>query len=170
MTAVAVAEVPSDILLPYQKEAITESHRHQLFVSEKSRRTGLTYAFAPDSVLTAAARTGGEDIYYIAYNLDMTREFIGYCAEFAKAFDELASAPSEFLFDDGSEKGVKAFRIDFPSGHAIVALSSKPRSLRGKQGRVIIDEAAFHDSLDELLKAAIALHMWGRFHRRDLDA
>ena len=154
-------EVPGDILLPYQKEAITESHRHQLFVSEKSRRTGLTYAFAPDSVLTAAARAKGEDVYYIAYNLDMTREFIGYCADFTKAFDELAGAPTEFLFDDGSEAGIKAFRIDFPSGHAIVALSSKPRSLRGKQGRVIIDEAAFHDSLDELLKAAIALHMWG---------
>jgi len=156
-----MTDVPSDILLPYQKEAIVESHKHQLFVSEKSRRTGLTYAFAPDSVLTAAAKVGGEDIYYIAYNLDMTREFIGYCADFLKAFDELASAPSEFLFDDGSEAGIKAFRIDFPSGHSIVALSSKPRSLRGKQGRVIIDEAAFHDQLDELLKAAIALHMWG---------
>ncbi|MCM4741374.1 hypothetical protein MMO21_28185, partial [Escherichia coli] len=29
------------------------------------------------------------------------------------------------------------------------------------QGDVVIDEAAFHESLDELLKAAMALTMWG---------
>jgi phage FluMu gp28-like protein len=36
-----------------------------------------------------------------------------------------------------------------------------PRALRGMQGLVIIDEAAFHDELDELLKAAFALLIWG---------
>jgi phage FluMu gp28-like protein len=155
-------DVPA-ILLPYQAEAVRLSHEHQLFVEEKSRRTGMTYGFAADSVLTAGASraSGGMDVFYIAYNLDMTREFIDYCGEFAKAFDQLASAASEFLFDDGSDEGIKAFRIDFPSGFSIVALSSKPRSLRGKQGRVIIDEAAFHDQLEELLKAALALLMWG---------
>ena len=34
-------------------------------------------------------------------------------------------------------------------------------NLRGKQGRVVIDEAAFHDDLKELLKAAMALLIWG---------
>ncbi|MDT9694128.1 hypothetical protein Q5762_38525, partial [Streptomyces sp. P9(2023)] len=43
----------------------------------------------------------------------------------------------------------------------ILALSSAPRSLRGKQGVVIIDEAAFVESLPELLKAALAFLMWG---------
>jgi phage FluMu gp28-like protein len=148
------------LLLPYQVEAIELSHNNALSVFEKSRRTGLTYAFAPDAVTTAAASQGGMDVFYIAYNLDMTREFIGYCAEFTKAFD-LAAKTNEFLFNDGSEQGIKAFRIDFPSGHSIVALSSKPRSLRGKQGVVIIDEAAFHEQLKELLKAAMALLMWG---------
>jgi phage FluMu gp28-like protein len=42
-----------------------------------------------------------------------------------------------------------------------MALSSAPRTLRGKQGVVIIDEAAFVDSLPELLKAALAFLMWG---------
>lgn len=164
-TALAVSQagdVPY-VLLPYQAEAIELSHRFQLYVCEKSRRTGLTYGFAADAVLTAAAekKAGGMDFFYIAYNLDMTREFIGYCGEFAKEFNTVAATASEFLFDDGSEAGIKAFRIDFPSGFAIVALSSKPRSLRGKQGVVLIDEAAFHDSLEELLKAAMALLMWG---------
>lgn len=153
--------VPEFLLLPYQAEALKLSAEHKLLVVEKSRRTGITYGFAADAVLTAAAGRGGMDVFYIAYNLDMTREFIDYCGTFAKAFDKAASAPSEFLYDDGSEEGIKAFRIDMPSGHSIVALSSKPRSLRGKQGKVIIDEAAFHDQLEELLKAATALDMWG---------
>lgn len=152
---------PPSVLLSYQQEAIQLSHQTGLFVCEKSRRTGLTYGFAADAVLTASAAKGGMDFFYIAYNLDMTREFIDYCGTFAKAFNQAASTSSEFLFDDGSETGIKAFRIDFPSGHSIVALSSKPRSLRGKQGVVLIDEAAFHDQLDELLKASMALLMWG---------
>lgn len=149
------------ILLPYQSSAIALSHANMLLVIEKSRRTGITYGFAADAVLTAAPAKRPENVYYIAYNLDMTREFIGYVGDFAKAFDEVASASSEFLFDDGSEKGVKALRVDFPSGKAVIALSSKPRSLRGMQGKVLIDEAAFHDELEELLKAAMALTMWG---------
>lgn len=33
--------------------------------------------------------------------------------------------------------------------------------MRGKQGFVLIDEAAFHDDLAEVLKAAFALLIWG---------
>lgn len=52
--------------------------------------------------------------------------------------------------------------IRFPnSSFKIQALSSRPSNLRGLQGDVVIDEAAFHESLDELLKAAMALTMWG---------
>jgi phage FluMu gp28-like protein len=47
------------------------------------------------------------------------------------------------------------------SGFKIQALSSRPSNLRGLQGDVVIDEAGFHESLEELLKAALALTMWG---------
>lgn len=154
------ADVPS-VLLPYQIEAIELSHTNPLFVSEKSRRTGLTYGFAADAVLTAAPALRPQNVFYLAYNKDMTREFIAYCGDFAKAFDQVATQSDEFLFDDGSEKGILALRVDFPSGKAIVALSSRPRSLRGMQGVVIIDEAAFHDDFMGVLKAALALLMWG---------
>ena len=154
-----MTNIPS-VLLPYQSEAIRLSHDHNLFVAEKSRRTGLTYGFAADAVLTASPAKGAMDVFYIAYNLDMTREFVGYCGDFAKAFGQVAEI-GEFLWKEDGADEIKAFRIDFPSGKSIVALSSKPRSLRGKQGLVIIDEAAFHDQLDELIKAALALLMWG---------
>jgi phage FluMu gp28-like protein len=154
------ADVPA-ILLKYQVTGVELADEHEFLAIEKSRRTGITYGFAARAVIRGAPAVGGRNTYYIGYNLDMAREFIGYAGDFARAFDEIAETSDEFLFDDGSEKGIKALRIDFPSGNSIVALSSRPRSLRGMQGDVIIDEAAFHDDLVELHKAAMALTMWG---------
>ena len=50
------ADVPF-VLLRYQAEAVRLSHEHQLFVEEKSRRTGLTYGFAADSVMDLGTST-----------------------------------------------------------------------------------------------------------------
>lgn len=159
-------DLPS-ILLRYQRELLQSTAMHQVTISEKSRRIGMTWGIGADAVLTAATTKsdGGMDVLYIGYNLDMAREFIDTCAMWARAFSPAASEVSEFMFQDqdenGHEKEIQAFRIRFASGFEIVALTSKPRSLRGRQGYVIIDEAAFHDDLEELLKAALALLIWG---------
>jgi phage FluMu gp28-like protein len=78
----------------------------------------------------------------------------------AEAFNGMVLTVGESLYENEG-RDVKAFRIDFSSGHKILALSSRPRSIRGKQGMVIIDEAAFHDDLPGLLKAALAMLIWG---------
>lgn len=163
---VAAGTLPA-VLLPYQARLLAMTAREQFVVCEKSRRIGMTWGVGADAVLTAgAARTaGGMDVLYIGYNLDMAREFIDVCAMWAKAFVGAASAVQEFIFkdqsEDGQDKDITAFRIRFASGFEIVALTSKPRSLRGRQGFVIFDEAAFHDELGALIKAAMALTMWG---------
>ncbi len=70
-----------------------------------------------------------------------------------------------FLFEDqqpdGSSKNITAYRIRFASGHQIVALSSNPASIRGLQGIVNIDEAAFHRNVQAVIDAATALIIWG---------
>jgi len=157
------------VLLPYQQRLFHAVSVHALVVYEKSRRIGITWAIASAAVLTAAKAkaAGGMDVLYLGYALDMTREFIDTCASFARAIEPAAASVQEFIFDDGSKnpdgstKGIGAFRIKFGSDFEIVALTSKPRSLRGRQGFVIIDEAAFHDDLEEVLKAALALLIWG---------
>lgn len=101
------------------------------------------------------------DVLYISFNQDMTREYIDTCAGWAKKIEGVAATVHEEIFRDSAEREIKAFRIDFASGHKILALSNRPSNLRGKQGRVVIDEAAFVEDLDELLKAALALLMWG---------
>ena len=157
------SDVPA-ALLPYQQAWIADQADFK--VCEKSRRTGLTWAEAADDVLTAgrSREAGGMNVYYIGYNMDMAIEFIEACAMWARAFDQACEAveEGEELFQDGNdEKAIKTYTIRFASGFRIVALSSRPANLRGKQGVVVIDEAAFHNDLDELLKAAIALLMWG---------
>jgi len=152
------------ILIGYQQKLLQTTAAYRVTVVEKSRRTGATWGVGALAVLTSASAVGqgGMDSLYIGYNLDMAREFIDCCAMWARAFNEvLVGELSEFMFDDGPDKAISAFRIRFASGYEIVALASRPRSLRGRQGFVIIDEAAFHDDLKELMKAALALLIWG---------
>jgi phage FluMu gp28-like protein len=156
-----------EVLLPYQRALLADTAAHQVVICEKSRRIGMTWGVAADAVLTAGSdkSAGGMDVFYVGYNLDMTREFVDTCAMWGRAFAGAAAEVEEFLFREQDEKGadraIQAFRIRFASSFEITALCSRPRSLRGRQGYVIIDEAAFHDELAELLKAALALLIWG---------
>jgi phage FluMu gp28-like protein len=156
-------------LLPYQQRTVGLLRSVALcpvLLVEKSRRIGLTWACAAYACIRAAMskEAGGMDFMYISYSQEMTREFIDACAMWARHFNSAASEMEEYVFDDSDENGersINAFRIKFASGFEIVGLSSAPRTLRGKQGVVMIDEAAFVDDLEQLLKAALAFLMWG---------
>lgn len=149
--------VASDVLLPYQVRWIADTA--PVKVAEKSRRVGITWAEAADAALSAAA-AGGMDTWYLGYNRDMAREFVETAAGWARQFNKAALAIEEVALED-ERRDLLAYRIRFASGHKIVALSSRPSNLRGKEGRAVIDEAAFHDDLPGLLKAAMAFTMWG---------
>lgn len=153
------------VFLRYQQTLLATVSHHAVTVVEKSRRTGYSWAAGAVAALTAARSrsAGGMSVYYMGYNLDMAREFIAYVADWAKAFDPAAGEVGEYFFPDPDkpERSIQAFRITFASGFEVVALPSVARVLRGKQGLVILDEAAFHDDLAEVMKAAFALLIWG---------
>ena len=158
---------PDKILLPYQIEVNASVSLHALTVIDKSRRVGITWGIAAEAILTSSLKTsdGGMDTLYLGTSMDMAREFIDACAEWALALKDIDADIQEYIFID-QEKGkedreINAYRINFASGKKIIALSSAPRSLRGRQGLVVIDEAAFHDDFPEVLKAALALQIWG---------
>lgn len=159
----ALAPVPGAVLMAYQQRWVAD--RSPLKVMEKSRRTGITWGEASDNVLTAASErtAGGQNVYYIAYNQDMTIEYIQACAMWARVFNYAAGEIEEGLWADekDADRNIKTYTIKFPSGFRIVALSSRPSNLRGRQGVIVIDEAAFHEQLKELLKAALAMLIWG---------
>ena len=148
------------VFLPYQQRWAADLAPVKIW--EKSRRIGASWAEAGEDALLAASENG-MDVFYIGYNKDMALEFIEDCADWSKFYNQAAGEIDEFIWEDEGEekKGIQAFRIRYPSGWKIVALSSRPANLRGKQGKIVIDEAGFHDDLPGLLKAAMAMLMWG---------
>lgn len=157
------------VLMQHQIDWI--SIKAPIKVCPKGRRTGMTFAEALDDTITAASRrdAGGDNVYYIPDAKEKGLEFIGYCAKLARVIAEAQgqgiSDIEQFLFQDQDEKGnskfITAWRIRFASGFQIVALSSRPASIRGLQGIVVIDEAAFHTDVQAVLDAATALLIWG---------
>lgn len=149
-----------DVLLPYQKAWVEDSGK--VVLGEKGRRTGLTWAEALAQVLIASSEksAGGMNCYYLAYNKDMTKDFILTCASWAKQLG-IACENEMWPDPDEPEKDILVYQIRFASGFYIQALPSKKTALRSKQGRACIDEAAFVEELDELMKSALSLTMWG---------
>ncbi|MGE4302457.1 MAG: terminase family protein [Novosphingobium sp.] len=157
-----------DLLLGYQQRVVDLLFSGTaVLVIEKSRRIGLTWGVAAFATLKAASSTsaGGQNVWYMGYDKDMTLEFIEVCAMWARAFGLVAGELQEeevlYVDDNGKEQGVKAFSIRMASGFRITALASVPRALRGKQGIVLIDEAAFHNDVQEVIDSAMALLIWG---------
>ncbi|MDO0944646.1 terminase large subunit domain-containing protein [Chromohalobacter israelensis] len=148
------------ILLGYQQRWVADDSAVK--VIEKSRRIGLSYAEAADDVLYAASEAGA-NVYYISYNQEMTQGFIQDCAGWAKAYQAAAGQIEESVIE-ADDKQILTYTIKFDSGHMIKAFTSNPRNLRskGRPGeRLVIDEAAFVDDIEELLKAAMAMTIWG---------
>jgi phage FluMu gp28-like protein len=156
-----IDDVPH-ILLSYQSEWHQDGA--EVRVGEESRRIGFTWGAMSAEAVLEAAEEDGMDQFYIGYNLPMAAEFIGDCAFFAKAFGQVASAIDvgmEQIIIANEKRDVLRYRIYLSNGKKIEALSSNPHNFRGRQGHIRIDEAAFHPSLGELIKAAIAHLIWG---------
>lgn len=150
------------ILLPYQRRWLDD--KAPVKIIEKSRRIGLSYAAAAGSVLHAADADRGANVYYISYDKEMTSGFIQDCATWARAFHAAAGTIGEQVLTREDGRDIHVYDIPFDSGYSIRTFSSNPRNLRSKgrpRERLIVDEAAFVDDLAELLKAALAMTMWG---------
>jgi phage FluMu gp28-like protein len=119
-------------LLPYQRVWLADTS--QVKVYEKSRRIGGSRAEAGDDALYAAS-WAGQDVQHIGYYKDMARQFIDDGAFWARHYQLAAAAMEEDVFAGKGLEGrdILVYRIRFASGHEIVALSSRPTELRGKQ-------------------------------------
>ena len=166
------ADIPPDldpladgVLMLHQRAWLED--KSDLKICKKGRRTGITFAEALDDTLIAASArsAGGDNVFYIGDTKDKGREFIGYVAHFARVVAKETAEVEEFLFedkrDDGTSKHISAFRVTFASGFRVEALSSRPENIRGLQGVVVIDEAAFHKDVRQVIDAVNALLIWG---------
>jgi phage FluMu gp28-like protein len=139
----------------YQSNWINDKSKYKIGV--KSRRCGLTWSESFDDVTLSStkAEAGGMDTYYLSTKEELAKEFIATCKDWVEAIESTGVKLVENPKDD-----LQSLQIKFKSGYKIQGLTSNPKNLRGLQGRIVIDEAAWHDNLAATLKAAIACTMW----------
>lgn len=154
------------VFLPYQADVINDPSRVRII--EKSRRIGFSWAIAGDCVLDAAS-VNGADTFYVAYNKEGAQSFIEDAAQWARWLTAAGSRQEYVLDDDDPDRHILAYSLTLASGYAITALSSRPSNLRGKKGRIVIDEAAFHHDLEGLMASAMGVLQWeGALDRVDI--
>ena len=76
---------PSQYFLPYQVAWLRD--RSRLKISEKSRRVGMTYTQSYEDVRDAARANGAMDVWFSSSDITAAREYIRYCAQWARILD-----------------------------------------------------------------------------------
>lgn len=150
----------NNIFLAYQATWLKDNS--PLKIWEKSRRIGASWAeaFVCTRLAALAKSAGGMDCFYMAYEKEMTQQFISDVALWAKVLQVACNDIEEIVIKD-EDKDILMYKIHFDSGFEVWALPSKAKLLRSKQGHFVFDEAAFADDFHEILKAAHAFRVWG---------
>lgn len=143
-------------LFPYQKQWLADKSRYKIW--EKSRRIGATYVQALEDVLDCLSHKGLA-VWFSSADDSAAKEYILYCAHWAKVASAAASAVSEEIWDERS--GTAAYSISFKNGARINAMSSNPKAFRSKGGKVVLDEFAWHRDQQALWTAARPVITWG---------
>lgn len=151
-----VSTSKSPYFFPYQIAWLKDESKIKIW--EKSRRIGATYVQSYEDVRDCVSRKVPA-VWFSSADISAAKEYIHYCAQWAKLFDAAAKDLGEIVLDD--KKGITAFTIQFSNGTRINALSSNPKGFRSKGGKVVLDEFAHHDSQEELWKAAKPTVTWG---------
>ena len=142
--------------LPYQIAWLNDESTIKIW--EKSRRIGATYVQSYEDVRDCL-RKKVPAVWFSSADESAAREYIYYCAKWAKAFNMAARQFDSEILED--ERKIKTFTIEFADGRRINALSSNPKSFRSKGGKVVLDEFAWHDRPDEMWAAARPVITWG---------
>lgn len=143
-------------LLPYQVNWLKDKSKIKIW--EKSRRIGATYVQSYEDVEDCIHKRV-PSVWFSSADESAAKEYILYCAMWAKMFNVVARQFDAEVFD--GEKNIKTFTIEFSNGTRINALSSNPKAFRSKGGKVILDEFGWHDRADEMWKAARPVITWG---------
>jgi hypothetical protein len=117
-----------------------------------TRSAAVTWATAVEAVNVAerSQDDGGMDVRYLTSSSEEAEEFVRDCAEILGGA-EVHASPGP----------ARTFRIDFPSGHAIIARPFGLGHVRGKCGYAILDNADANSELLEWISAVQGLMIWG---------
>lgn len=142
--------------LPYQLRWLKDESRIKIW--EKSRRIGATYLQSFEDVKDIAEKKVPK-VWFTSADESAAKEYIEYCEHWARGFSLAAEKLGEEFIE--GEKDIKTLSIVFADGRKITALSSNPKALRSKEGKIVLDEFAHHDNPQKLWEAAKPCITWG---------
>ena len=151
-----MAKDTSAYLFPYQKAWLRDKSRFKIW--EKSRRVGATYVQSFEDVSDCLEQPG-LPVWFSSADESAAREYINYCADWARMFNAVASAVATEVIDE--KQGINAYSITFNNNSRIHAMSSNPKGFRSKGGKVVLDEFAWHKDQQALWTAARPVITWG---------
>lgn len=133
------------ILLPYQREALQGIKTHKYSVLLWCRQAGKSFVLALFAI-ERAVELNGHTVIVISPSERQSKEFM----EKVRLHIQAIKALKIELFEDvvANVLGAK-----FPNGSRIVAVPSKPETVRGFSGDVIMDEASFFERGHEVYQA-----------------
>lgn len=141
--------------LNYQRRWLSDPNPRK--IGEKGRQQGWTWTEAywtTSRRLKLAAEGKRLNHYFSSADSDTAKEFIDHCRTWAEAINLTIG---EQIIKEGD---VTITRLRTKGGD-IIAVSSKPKALRGKKGDVTLDEFAFHEDAEAEYDAAEAVTTWG---------
>ncbi|MCC5807584.1 MAG: terminase family protein [Opitutales bacterium] len=131
-----LAATPFDLLLPYQRQWVTDRARFKIWL--KSRQIGGSLAAAFEIV--ADALETGMDWIVLSAGERQALEFMQKVHRVAGIFADAIAAETGKPF----APTLKAESVAFPNGARILALPANPATARGYSGNLLLDEFAFH--------------------------
>lgn len=134
--------------LPYQLRWIHS--RAKLNVCLKARQVGMTFTQAFLDVKSCMMNEF--DCNYVCQSLESGKEYLRDCAQWARVLNY--GIGSDLVNSDSEMK------LQFKNGRKIQIRTSKPRSLRGLTGRIVLDEFGFLDEQEETFATAEACASW----------
>ena len=143
--------------LPYQQAWLDDRARFKIW--PKARRIGATYVQAYEDVRDLVAENGPPDVWFSSADQSAAREYIEYCANWARLFDIAARDLGEVVID--RDDNLKAYVVELANGRRLIGLSSRPAAFRSKGGKLVLDEFAHHADQDAMWKAARPIVQWG---------
>lgn len=153
------AELVQQIFLPFQLRWLRDPSKMRL--GEKGRQLGWTWMNAAEDALNGVGTSNSPNTYFMAGDSEAAKAYIDDVANWLDDFKVTSNRFTDDWFDPKTELVHKVQCIEFPNGSRVEAMSSNPRRLRGRRGNVKLDEFAFHDDPQELLRAATPVTTWG---------
>lgn len=147
----------NEILLPYQRAWLND--KSQIKHAEKSRQIGFTWMQALEDILDIGIDQICERSYLSSKDLSSIELYIDYCKFWGKRVGVALEDIGVEILD--VDKDVSARCIRFKHGGKIYGTSSSVGALRGKNGKISLDEFAFHKDAELLWDAAKPATTWG---------